>query len=146
MISNVDIELAFKQKAPKGDVKKQDKNSYEIIEAVMREGLKRGIIWWFAYELMGYHEINGARYWLSYKASTRVSEMAGFGTVVSRETNGKLNLYRLASLNGAKSTEPARVVAETCPHGLPVFVQCPHCTHPVHKPAPETVPTVRYNG
>lgn len=142
MISNVDIELAFKKKAPQGEVKKQDANSYEIIEAVMRKGLKEGVIWWFAYELMGFHEINGKRYWLSYKASTRVSEMAGMGTVVSRETNGKLNLYRLASLNAAASTAPARVEPETCKHGLPVFVQCPHCTHPIHKPAPPDVPTV----
>lgn len=61
----------------------------------MREGRKRGKFWWFAYELMGFHTVEFQRYFLSYKASTRVSEMAKKGTVESRPTEGKLNLYRL---------------------------------------------------
>lgn len=91
------IERAFKEKSPQGVVGAQNLTSYEIIEAVMRQGLEEGTVWWFAYELMGFHIINGQRYFLSYKASTRVSEMAGDGRVESRPTEGRLNLYRLVT-------------------------------------------------
>lgn len=90
-----EIERSFRHKSERGVVKAQDRTSYEIIEEVMRRGIEKGIIWWFAYELMGFHEIDGERYFLSYKASTRISEMAKDGIVESRATDGKLNLYRL---------------------------------------------------
>jgi hypothetical protein len=126
-MNEVEIEQMFKEKAKRGVVKKQDLNSYELIEKVMRKGYENGIVWWFAYELMGFHEIDGKRYWLSYKASTRVSEMSGdIGTVLSRPTNGKMHLYRLKELVVAKKPEQTY-----CPHGLPTFVACPNCRQTV---------------
>lgn len=89
------INKAFEEKSARGVVKSQDLNSYEIIEGIMHKGLDKGAVWWFAYELMGFHEIKGKTYFMSYKASTRVSEMAKEGLIESRQTEGKLHLYRL---------------------------------------------------
>ena len=92
-----EIERQFAVKTKQGVVSKQDINSYELVEAIMRKGLQDGKVWWFAYELMGFHDLNGTRYFMSYKASTRVSEMSGseIDSVESRPTDGKLHLYRL---------------------------------------------------
>jgi hypothetical protein len=92
---NFNVDKEFEKRSREGIVSSQNLSSYEIIEAVMRKGIQEEKIWWFAYELMGFHTIDGQRYFLSYKATTRISEMVSDQKIESRKTVGKLNLYRL---------------------------------------------------
>lgn len=92
-------QVQFEELSVKGITHKQDIHQHELIIEIMRKGWKKEKkIWWFAYELMGFHKIKGREYFMSYKASTRVSELAKDGLVESRKTEGKLNLYALWSL------------------------------------------------
>lgn len=91
---NNTIEKAYKAMCDKAYVKKQDIDQHTLVLNIMREGyLKKKKIWWFAYELMGFHNIDGKRYFMSYKASTRVCELAFEGKIESRGTNSKLHVY-----------------------------------------------------
>ncbi len=89
-------QLQFEEKSLKGIVHKQDITQHEMIIKIMVDGYKKDKkVWWFAYELIGFHKIKGRQYFMSYKGSTRVSELVAKGQVVSRRTIGKLNLYAL---------------------------------------------------
>lgn len=86
-------------------VKKQGMYQHELIRRIMLESYKKNKkVWFFAYELMGHFNIAGESYYMSYKASTRVSEMSGHcetipeeyrHTVVSLPTKGTLHVYAL---------------------------------------------------
>lgn len=92
-------QLQFEEKSLKGTIHKQGLTQHEAIVEIMNNGYKQHKkIWWFAYELMGFHKINGKDYFMSYKGSTRVSELSGRGVVESRQTIGKLHLYALVTL------------------------------------------------
>ena len=92
-------ERQFEELSEKGITYKQDIEQHDLIIEIMKVGWKKEKkVWWFAYELMGFHKIKGREYFMSYKASTRVSELAKLGIVESRKTSGKLHLYALWSL------------------------------------------------
>ena len=87
-------EKNFTLMSSRGHISKQDMDQHELVLAIMKAGWEReGKVWWFAYELMGHKMIKGANYFMSYKASTRVSELALEGSVESRKSEGKLHLY-----------------------------------------------------
>ena len=94
MTSNSEIQ--FVKRSSDGHTSKQKIHQHELVIAIMKKGWEsEKKIWWFAYELMGFWEIDGSKYFMSYKASTRVSELANEGLVESRKTEGKLHLYAL---------------------------------------------------
>jgi hypothetical protein len=69
-----------------------------MVRLVMMDGYKtKGKIFWFAYQLMGYWNIDGVKFFLSYKASTRVCEMLDAETV-SYKSKGKLHIYALCDV------------------------------------------------
>ena len=96
-------EKQFKEISEKGITYKQEIDQKEMINKIMVKGWrKEKKIWWFAYELMGFHTLKVGlverEYFMSYKASTRVSEMAKDGAVISRKTEGKMHVYALYDL------------------------------------------------
>lgn len=99
-------EKQYSQMAKKGITSKQDIDQHDLILAIMLEGWKKEKkVWWFAYELMGFKEIGNQRYFMSYKASTRVCELAKDGKVESRKSEGKLHLYASVDIINIASWE-----------------------------------------
>ena len=103
MTYNQKTEQAYQDISKRGVTGKQSVDQHELIRMIMKHGYKKdGKIWWFAYELMGHWNINphnphitGENYFMSYKASTRVCELAKDGEVETRPTEGKLCVYAL---------------------------------------------------
>lgn len=88
------IERQFEKRSKLGGTHKQALDQHEMVLAIMmKEWIEKKKVWWFAYELMGHWKIAGDNYFMSYKASTRVSELAHEGKVASRKSEGKLHLY-----------------------------------------------------
>lgn len=100
-----EIEEQFTKRRVEGIRGSQDRTNYEIIAWAMTEGLKENKIWWFAYELMGFHVIDGKRYFLSYETSARLSEMSKAGSVESRPSDGRLYLFRILSQDERKAKD-----------------------------------------
>lgn len=96
MSASMQVEAEYQKMYERGTTSKQDVDQHELIKMIMRDGYKKnGKIWWFAYELMGHWEIDGGKYFMSYKASSRVCEIAKNGEIETRPTKGKLCVYAL---------------------------------------------------
>lgn len=82
-----------------GVTHKQELTQYELITKIMEQGFRtKKKLYWYAYELMGYWTIDKKRYFMSYKACTRVSEMIGLNMVTGEKSSGKLHFYALTSI------------------------------------------------
>jgi choline kinase len=88
------LQQHFNEMSAKGKITKQDIDQHTLVLEIMKEGYKKSKkVYWFAYELIGFHKLKGKEYYMSYKGSTRVSELATRGVVESYKTEGKLHLY-----------------------------------------------------
>lgn len=93
------VERDYEEISEHGIVKGQNLDQHQLIEAIMRKGFReKGKIWWFGYETMGHWEIDDERYFMSYKAQSRLSEMTQDGRLEARGTKGKLKVYALKEL------------------------------------------------
>jgi hypothetical protein len=54
-------------------------------------------IWWFSYELMGQHTINGVTFFLGYETSARMTELKQNGVLADMQF-GKYTVKRLIQL------------------------------------------------
>jgi len=90
------VEKQYEQMYAQGVTKKQSLDQHALVMEIMRHGFKEDRkIWWFVHELTGNHKLKGVKYFMSYKASSRVAELAKIGDVESRPTQGKLRVYAL---------------------------------------------------
>lgn len=93
------VEKQYEQMYTQGVTKKQSLDQHSLVMEIMRHGFKKDKkIWWFVHELIGNHKLGGDKFFMSYKASSRVAELANTGDVESRPTQGSLHVYALKEI------------------------------------------------
>lgn len=92
----LEIEMAYQSIVTNHQSReKSGLTEYEKILLVLHSQPKK--IWWFSYELMGTHTIDGVSFFLGYETSARMTEMVASGVLRDRKV-GRYTVKRLAAL------------------------------------------------
>lgn len=134
MTNALEIERAFKALQVEVLSRTKGGTSVEDVLQVMYETPEK--IWWMSWDFIGLKTKQGK--YLSHRAPARASDLALHEShLVEGRQIGRFSAYRLrtehvnlveARLGVAKEKrQTPKPLIENCEHGLPTYVQCPHC-------------------